>query len=60
VLTLMSHSLNNQEIAQRLVISPETAKTHVQRILTKLQARDRLQAALQGIRAGLVEWPEPR
>jgi DNA-binding NarL/FixJ family response regulator len=56
----MSHSLNNQEIAQRLVISPETAKTHVQRILTKLQARDRLQAALQGIRAGLVEWPEPR
>jgi DNA-binding NarL/FixJ family response regulator len=60
VLTLMSHSLNNQEIAQRLVISPETAKTHVQRILTKLQARDRLQAVLQGIRLGLVEWPEPR
>ena len=60
VLTLISYSLNNQEIAQRLVISPETAKTHVQRILNKLQARDRLQAALQGIRAGLVEWPEPR
>lgn len=57
---LMSQSLNNLEIAQRLVISPETVKSHVQRIMTKLQARDRLQAVLQGIRAGLVEWPEPR
>ena len=60
VLMLMSQSLNNLEIAQRLVISPETVKSHVQRIVTKLQARDRLQAVLQGIRAGLVEWPEPR
>src|SRR6476661_8584210 len=41
VLELVGRGLSNLEIAQRLVVSPATAKTHVTRILSKLQARDR-------------------
>ena len=59
VLALMAESLNNPAIARQLVISPETAKTHVQNVIAKLQARDRLQAVVRGIRLGLVDWPEP-
>jgi DNA-binding NarL/FixJ family response regulator len=59
VLTLMTHSLNNQEIAQQLFISAETVKSHVQRIGDKLQARNRLQAVLRAIRMDLVDWPDP-
>lgn len=35
-----------------------TVKTHVRNVLMKLQARDRTQAALIGVRLGLVDWPE--
>ena len=59
VLGLMARSLNNQAIAQQLIVSLETAKTHVQHVLAKLQAADRLQAVVRGIRLGLVDWPEP-
>jgi DNA-binding NarL/FixJ family response regulator len=37
-----------------LVISPETVKTHVSRILEKLEAGNRVQAAVKAVRAGLV------
>ncbi|MFN8111161.1 MAG: response regulator transcription factor [Thermoleophilia bacterium] len=43
ILVLVARGLSNQEIAQRLVISPLTAKTHVSRILGKLECRDRAQ-----------------
>lgn len=43
VLTLVGAGLSNREIAERLVISHPTAKTHVSRIMTKLDARDRAQ-----------------
>ena len=59
VLALMAQSFNNPAIARQLVISPETAKTHVQNVIAKLQASDRLQAVVRGIRLGLVDWPEP-
>ena len=43
VMALVAHGLNNQEIAERLVISIATAKTHVSRALRKVDARDRAQ-----------------
>jgi DNA-binding NarL/FixJ family response regulator len=45
---------NNAEIAERLLISPLTAKTHVSRIMTKLSARDRAQLAVIAYETGLV------
>jgi DNA-binding NarL/FixJ family response regulator len=47
VLTLVSQGLRNAEIAERLFISPSTAKVHVQHILRKLGVKTRLQAAMQ-------------
>jgi len=54
VLTLVAHGLSNDEIAARLVISPATSKTHVSRILTKLDARDRAQLVMTAYETGLV------
>jgi DNA-binding NarL/FixJ family response regulator len=55
VLTLLARSADNQEIARTLAISPQTARTHVQNILTKLGVHSRLQAAAFAVRAGLME-----
>jgi DNA-binding NarL/FixJ family response regulator len=54
VLTLIGQGLNNAEIAQRLFVSVATAKTHVSRILTKLDARDRAQLVVIAYETGLV------
>ena len=48
----------NSEIAERLIVSIDTVKTHVRNVLMKLQARDRTHAALIGVHLGLVDWPE--
>lgn len=54
VLKLLVEGCSNQEIANRLVISLATAKTHVRNILNKLAVDDRTQAAVQAMRRGLV------
>jgi DNA-binding NarL/FixJ family response regulator len=54
VLALVAGGLSNDEIAAHLVISPATARTHVSRIMTKLQARDRAQLVVLAYESGLV------
>lgn len=54
VLLLVAAGLSNSEIAERLFISPSTAKTHVNRIMTKLYAHDRAQLVIAAYQSGLV------
>jgi DNA-binding NarL/FixJ family response regulator len=57
ILTLVAQGHSNREIADRLVISERTARTHVSNVLTKLQLASRTQAALLAIREGLIAPP---
>ncbi len=54
VLTLVALGRSNHEIAETLQLSPLTAKTHVSRILHKLDARDRVQLVVMAYQSGLV------
>jgi DNA-binding NarL/FixJ family response regulator len=54
VLRLLARGQTNQEIAQGLVVSPLTVKTHVQRIIGKLGVSDRTQAAVRAAELGLL------
>ena len=59
VLELVAAGLSNAEIAQRLHVSPATAKTHVARLLMKLDARDRAQLIVVAYESGLVTPQRP-
>jgi DNA-binding NarL/FixJ family response regulator len=54
VMALVAEGLSNDEIAERLFVSPMTAKTHVSRAMTKLAARDRAQLVVFAYESGLV------
>ncbi|WP_198664394.1 response regulator transcription factor [Jiangella endophytica] len=57
ILALVGRGLSNHEIAERLVLSPLTAKTHVSRLFFKLGARDRAQLVVTAYETGLVSVP---
>ena len=54
ILTLVASGLSNDHIADRLIISPATAKTHINRTMTKLNARDRAQLVIIAYETGLI------
>jgi DNA-binding NarL/FixJ family response regulator len=62
VMALVGSGLSNEEIAERLVVSPATAKTHVSRAMVKLGARDRAQLVVLAYEYGLVRpgWVDAR
>ncbi|MDB6442678.1 MULTISPECIES: response regulator transcription factor [Pseudomonas] len=57
VLGLVAGGFSNREIGEKLGIAPGTAKAHVERVIGKLGAADRTQAAVRGIALGLVAQP---
>jgi DNA-binding NarL/FixJ family response regulator len=60
VVALVALGLSNDEIAQRLVVSPATARTHVSRAMGKVRARDRAQLVVFAYESGLVATPAAR
>lgn len=61
VMSLVAAGLSNNEIAKELVLSPATAKTHVSRIMTKADVRDRAQLVVLAYESGMVtpRWLTP-
>jgi two-component system nitrate/nitrite response regulator NarL len=60
VLRLLAEGVRGDAIAQRLGITQNTVRTHVQSILTKLQVHSRLEAATFAVRHGIVDSPRSK
>ena len=54
IVAFVAHGLSNEEIAERLFVSPYSARTHVHRAMAKLDARDRAQLVVIAYQTGLV------
>jgi DNA-binding NarL/FixJ family response regulator len=59
VVVLVAYGLSNDDIAERLLVSPLTAKTHINRAMMKLGARDRAQVVVIAYQSGLVSTQAP-
>ncbi len=57
VLTLVASGLSNKQIAQRLTLSLNTVRNHVQSVLSRLQAHSKLQAVATAVREGIIDYP---
>lgn len=57
VIRLLAEGLSNIEIAQRLVVSLNTVRNHVQSIITKLDAHSKLEAVSTAVRRGIISYP---
>lgn len=55
ILTLLARGLTGEEIAQRLVLSPETVRTHVRNAMGKLEARTRTEAVVKALEMGEIQ-----
>ena len=55
MLRLLVDGAGNEEIGQALVISPQTARTHIQRVIRKLGVHSRLEAAMLATQSGIVD-----
>ena len=55
MLRLLVDGAGNEEIGRALVISPQTARTHIQRVIRKLGVHSRLEAAMLATQSGIVE-----
>ncbi len=59
-MALAAEGRSNHEIAERFVVSPLTVRTHIQRAMPKLNARDRAQLVVIAYQSGLVRPVPPR
>lgn len=59
VLQQAARGWRNQEIADALIVSVDTVKSHMRSVMMKLQARDRTHAVVLGLQRGLIDWPDP-
>jgi DNA-binding CsgD family transcriptional regulator len=58
VMALLAEGLKGPQVAQRLGISPDTVRTHVENAMEKLEARTRVHAIAIALRQGLIEIPD--